>query len=114
VMRANGVDEARLLALARDALRIRQYVHQRFAFSTQVAGRTARKFPGSTAIHAKRRSAHPRAGSRRGRRRALASGRHGRWRVAAGSARPVRSCLSRRSRRGGRSRPGAPSAAPVS
>jgi hypothetical protein len=44
VMRANGVDEARLLALARDALRIRQYVDQRFALSTQVSEEEARKY----------------------------------------------------------------------
>ena len=44
VMRANGVDQARLLALARDALRIRQYVDQRFALSTQVSEEEARKY----------------------------------------------------------------------
>jgi hypothetical protein len=44
VMRANGVDEARLLALARDALRIRQYVDQRFALSAQVSEEDARKY----------------------------------------------------------------------
>jgi hypothetical protein len=44
VMRANGLDQARLLALARDALRIRQYVDQRFALSTQVSEEEARKY----------------------------------------------------------------------
>ena len=44
VMRANGVDEARLRALARDTLRIRLYLDQRFGTSTQVTEEDARKY----------------------------------------------------------------------
>ena len=44
VMRANGVDEARLRALARDTLRIRLYLDQRFGTTTQVTEEDARKY----------------------------------------------------------------------
>ncbi len=44
VMRANGVDEVRLRALARDTLRIRLYLDQRFGTSTQVTEEDARKY----------------------------------------------------------------------
>jgi hypothetical protein len=44
VMRANGLDEARLRALARDTLRIRQYLDQRFGITTQVSEEDARKY----------------------------------------------------------------------
>ena len=44
VMRANGVDEVRLRGLARDTLRIRLYLDQRFGTSTQVTEEDARKY----------------------------------------------------------------------
>jgi hypothetical protein len=44
VMRANGLDEARLRGLARDTLRIRQYLDQRFGLTTQVSEEEARKY----------------------------------------------------------------------
>jgi hypothetical protein len=44
VMRATGLDEARVRALARDTLRIRQYLDQRFGITTQVSEEEARKY----------------------------------------------------------------------
>jgi hypothetical protein len=44
VMRANGLDEARLRGLARDTLRIRTYLDQRFGVATPVGEDEARKY----------------------------------------------------------------------
>jgi hypothetical protein len=44
VMRVTGLDEARVRALARDTLRIRQYLDQRFGITTQVSEDEARKY----------------------------------------------------------------------
>jgi broad specificity phosphatase PhoE len=44
VMRATGLDEAHLRGLARDTLRIRTYLEQRFGIATQVSEEEARKY----------------------------------------------------------------------
>jgi hypothetical protein len=44
VMLANGLDEDRLRGLARDTLRIRTYLEQRFGLSNQVGEQEARKY----------------------------------------------------------------------
>jgi hypothetical protein len=44
MMRVNGLDEARVRSLARDTLRIRQYLDQRFGISAQVSEDEARKY----------------------------------------------------------------------
>jgi hypothetical protein len=44
VMRATGLDEDRLRGLARDTLRIRSYVQQRFGINVQVGEDEARKY----------------------------------------------------------------------
>jgi hypothetical protein len=44
VMRANGLDEERLRGLARDTLRIRNYLEQRFGFASQISEEEARKY----------------------------------------------------------------------
>ena len=44
VMRANGLDEVRVRALARDTLRIRTYLEQRFGLANQVSEDEARKY----------------------------------------------------------------------
>ena len=44
VMRATGLDETRLRGLARDTIRIRAYLEQRFGISTQVGEEEARKY----------------------------------------------------------------------
>jgi hypothetical protein len=44
VMRATGIDEARLEVLARETLRIRSYIEQRFGASTQASDEDARKY----------------------------------------------------------------------
>jgi hypothetical protein len=44
VMRANGLDEERLRGLARDTLRIRMYLQQRFGIANQVGEDEARKY----------------------------------------------------------------------
>ena len=44
VMRLTGLDEQRVRALARDTLRIRQYLDQRFGITTQVSEEEARKY----------------------------------------------------------------------
>jgi hypothetical protein len=44
VMRANGLDEERLRGLARDTLRIRNYLEQRFGFASQISEEDARKY----------------------------------------------------------------------
>jgi len=44
VMRANGLDEARVRGLARDTLRIRTYLDQRFGITTPVSEDEARKY----------------------------------------------------------------------
>ena len=44
VMRDNGLDEPRILGLARDTLRIRLYLEQRFGLTTQVGEDEARKY----------------------------------------------------------------------
>jgi hypothetical protein len=44
VMRATGLDEARLRGLARDTLRIRTYYEQRFGLASQVSEDEARKY----------------------------------------------------------------------
>lgn len=44
VMRANGLDETRVQGLARDTLRIRTYLGQRFGVTTQVGEDEARKY----------------------------------------------------------------------
>lgn len=44
VMRVTGLDEARVRSLARDTLRIRQYLDQRFGITTQVSEDEARKY----------------------------------------------------------------------
>ena len=44
VLRSTGLDETRLRALARDTIRIRDYLEQRFGISTQVSEEEARKY----------------------------------------------------------------------
>jgi hypothetical protein len=44
VMRANGLDEERLRGMARDTLRIQNYLEQRFGFASQVSEEEARKY----------------------------------------------------------------------
>jgi Asp-tRNA(Asn)/Glu-tRNA(Gln) amidotransferase A subunit family amidase len=44
VVRSTGLDETRLRALARDTIRIRDYLEQRFGISTQVSEEEARKY----------------------------------------------------------------------
>jgi Asp-tRNA(Asn)/Glu-tRNA(Gln) amidotransferase A subunit family amidase len=44
VMRATGLDEDRLRGMARDTLRIRSYVQQRFGITAQVGEEEARKY----------------------------------------------------------------------
>ena len=44
VMRANGLDEEKLRGMARDTLRIRNYLEQRFGFASQVSEDDARKY----------------------------------------------------------------------
>jgi hypothetical protein len=44
VMRANGLDDERLRGMARDTLRIRNYLEQRFGFASQVSEDEARKY----------------------------------------------------------------------
>jgi hypothetical protein len=44
VMRATGLDEARLRGLARDTVRIRAYLEQRFSIGGQVSEEEARKY----------------------------------------------------------------------
>src|SRR6185503_5600861 len=44
VIRANGLDEAKLRGIARDTLRIRNYLEQRFGFASQVSEEEARKY----------------------------------------------------------------------
>jgi hypothetical protein len=44
VMRANGLDEERLRGLARETLRIQNYLEQRFGFASQVGEEEARKY----------------------------------------------------------------------
>jgi hypothetical protein len=44
VMRANGLDDDRLRGMARDTLRIRNYLEQRFGFASQVSEEEARKY----------------------------------------------------------------------
>lgn len=44
VMRATGLDEERLRGLARDTLRIRNYLEQRFGFASLVSEEDARKY----------------------------------------------------------------------
>jgi hypothetical protein len=44
VMRDNGLDEERLRGIARDTLRIRNYLEQRFGFASQVSEEEARKY----------------------------------------------------------------------
>lgn len=44
VMRANGLDEARVRGLARDTLRIRTYLDQRFGITTPVSEDEARRY----------------------------------------------------------------------
>jgi hypothetical protein len=44
VMRVNGLDDERVRALARDTLRIRAYIEQRFGLTTQVGEDEARKY----------------------------------------------------------------------
>ena len=44
VVRLDDLDEARVRALARDTLRIRQYLDQRFGITTQVSEEEARKY----------------------------------------------------------------------
>ena len=44
VMRANGLDETRVRGLARDTLRIRTYLDQRFGITTPVSEDEARKY----------------------------------------------------------------------
>lgn len=44
VMRATGLDETRVRRLARDTIRIRAYLEQRFGISTQVGEEEARKY----------------------------------------------------------------------
>jgi hypothetical protein len=44
VLRSTGLDETRVRALARDTIRIRDYLEQRFGISTQVSEEEARKY----------------------------------------------------------------------
>ena len=44
VMRVNGLDDERLRGMARDTLRIRNYLEQRFGFASQVSEEDARKY----------------------------------------------------------------------
>jgi hypothetical protein len=44
MMRATGIDEARLEVLARETLRIRSYINQRFGTTAQVSDEEARKY----------------------------------------------------------------------
>ena len=44
VMQANGLDESRVLTLARDTLRIRMYLDQRFGVTMPVGEDEARKY----------------------------------------------------------------------
>jgi hypothetical protein len=44
VMRATGLDEERLRGMARDTLRTRNYLEQRFGFASQVSEEEARKY----------------------------------------------------------------------
>jgi hypothetical protein len=44
VLRATGLDETRLRGLARDTIRIRSYLEQRFGISAQVSEEEARKY----------------------------------------------------------------------